>query len=188
MPDNLNFAITAPFSDWPRSVQAVVCAVLVVASLWFGRYLKEQGQPIEERLPYGVLTPEAPGSSANAQRIIDWLSVEGIAAARRQTRLDSVFLVLYALALSLACTLIAEASVGPLRAIGVMVAWVALAAVALDAIENLAMLRMLSSATAAPWPQLSTACASLKFTIALGALAYIVIGLAWLAHGWWSGR
>lgn len=183
---SLGFA--APFAAWPRVVQASLCAVLLIATLLLARHLLEIGRIADERLPFGVISLEAPGTSAHARWVVERLGEDGVAAIRRQTRLDFAFLFTCALTLSLACGLLSEFTSGPLKAYGVMVAWAALLAGVLDAVENVAMLRMLSGAFGAPWPQLATACATLKFAIAFGAFFYVAIAGASLAWGWLGRR
>lgn len=183
-----SFGIAAPFSAWPRALQASLCAVFLIASILLARYLLEIGRAAEARLPFGVISLEAPGSAAHARWVVERLGEDGVAAIRRQTRLDFFFLTACALFLSFACGLVSEFVSGPLKAYGIMFAWAALLAGVLDAIENIAMLRMLSGAFDAPWPQLATVCATLKFSIAIGAFAYIAMGLAALGWGWLGRR
>ena len=188
MLDPSSFGIAAPFSGWSRLMQASLCAVLLIATIFLARYLLEIGRLSDERLPFGVISLEAPGTSANARWVVERLGADGVASVRRQTHLDFAFLTVCALSLSLACGLIAEFTSGPMKAYGIMIAWAALLAGALDAVENVAMLRMLAGSFGAPWPQLATVCASLKFTLAFGAFFYIAIGLGSLAWGWLSRR
>jgi hypothetical protein len=96
---------------------------------------------------------------------------------RRQTLADFVFLVLYPLAISLSCTLVAGSLPDKASAIGMMIAWGVLLAGPLDAVENVSMLRQLAGHTASPWPQLSTVCAAVKFTLAAGGLGFAILGL-----------
>ena len=165
----------------------VLCASFMLASIVFAAFLKRLGKPIDERLPRGILSVEVPWTPVNAKRIHDLLGPEGLAAARKQTKFDFVFLILYSLALSFACTLIATSLPGNLQTAGVMLAWAVLAAGATDAVENVAMLRMLDGRTNTPWPQLSTICAFVKFTIVLSALAFLGTGLTVLAYTRWFG-
>lgn len=168
--------LESPFAWLPQQMQFPLCLLLIVAVLAFGCYLGKQGAPLDRLLPHGVLDIAAPWSTERAQAINQALGDSGIAAARRHTALDFIFLVLYPLALSLACALLAAALPGKPGAIGMMVAWAVLCAAPLDAVENLAMLQLLAGSTSAPWPQLATVCAAVKFTLVLGALAFAVVG------------
>jgi hypothetical protein len=95
--------------------------------------------------------------------------------ARKQVWLDFAFLVLYPLAISLACALLGDYLGGKAGLVGLMAAWAVLIAGPLDAVENLAILTMLGNGVSAPWPQLSTICAALKFTLALGGIGYVAL-------------
>jgi len=185
-----SFGIAAPFSGLPRLLQASLFAALLIATILLGRYLLELGKLSDQRLhPFGVLAIEAPGSPANARQFVERLGADGVESVRRQTRFDFAFLVAYALTLSLACGLIADGFAGgPMKAYGIMIAWAALMAGALDAVENVAMLQMLGGSFQTPWPQLATVCASLKFSIAFGAVFYILAGGAALAFKWMGSR
>ena len=164
--------LQSPFAWLPQPAQLPLCLLLIVAALAFGYYFGKQGAPLNRLLPHGVLDIEAPWSTERAQAINQALGDSGIAVARRHTRLDFIFLVLYPLALSSACALLAAALPGKAGAIGMMVAWAVLCAAPLDAVENLAMLQLLAGTTSAPWPQLAIVCAALKFTLVLGALGW----------------
>jgi hypothetical protein len=135
--------------------------------------------PLYGVLEHGIVTLELPGSSPRAQQLIESLGALA-PVAHRQAQLDFVFLPLYPLAFSLACALIAERAGRKLALDGVLMAWAALLAAPMDAIESLAILQMLDGRTHAPWPQLSTACAGVKFALVLGAAAYLPAGLVGL--------
>ena len=99
--------LTSQFGWIPQNVQLGMCLALIAASIVFAMYLQRQGAAADAVLKYGVLDIEAPWSSERANTIRTLLGDDGIAAARAQTRLDFVFLVLYPLAISLACSLVA---------------------------------------------------------------------------------
>ncbi len=176
--------LAPPFAAWPRGLQLLLCGLLLVASVAFGRHLQRIAAPIEARFPPGIVGLETLGSSGRAAQANEILGEAYRAEARRHTRHDFVFIVLYALGLSLACSLVAGATAGRLSVLAGLCAWAVLFAGGLDAIENLALLRVLSGHTEAPWPQLSTVCATLKFAILLGAAACVALGLLSMARAW----
>jgi hypothetical protein len=51
----------------------------------------------------------------------------------------------------------------------------------LDAIENVALLRMLHGGVAQPWPRIARLCAIPKFAI-------VALGMLYVLAGWLSGR
>lgn len=172
--------LTSPF-DWiSEGMQLGLCLVLIAASIVIAIYLQRQGAAADAILKYGVLDVEAPWSSERARTVQRLLGDDGIAAVRAQTRLDFVFLVLYPLAISLAVALLAHRLDGQAGAIGILISWGVLLACPLDAIENISMLRQLSGITSTPWPQLSTICASMKFTLAAGGVGFVAAGLVLL--------
>lgn len=155
----------------------------LIATLAYMALLRQQGAPLLQWLPAGILTLEMPVTPERAQHWIDALGARGHAMAVLQVQLDYVFLLLYPLAFATALARVAPLAAGVVaracRA-GARAVWVA---GALDAIENFAMLRMLDGETATPWPQLSTACAAVKFAIVLAALLMLVAGLVAWAFG-----
>lgn len=171
--------LEGPFAWLSHGVQVPLCLALIVAALAFGYYLGKQGAPLGKLLPHGVLDIEMPWSTERAQEVNKALGEAGIAVAMKQTKLDFVFLVLYPLAISLTCALVAGSLSGKGSAIGMTVARAVLFAGLLDAVENVAMLQMLGGTTSSPWPQLSTTCALLKFTLVLGGLVFVLVGGLW---------
>jgi len=167
----------SPFDALPVHWQVSLCTAFVLLTIGYAGILKRQSAPLDCILQYGVVTLEVPWTTAKAQSLRDDLGKEGIEVAREQIRLDFVFLILYPLALSLATALIAHKLGAQMLLYGALVSWAILLAAPLDAIENIAILKMLGGQTGAPWPQLSTICAALKFTLVFGALFYVVVGL-----------
>lgn len=172
--------LTSPFAWIPHSLQLGICVASIAASILVAMCLQRHGTAVDAALKYGVLEVEAPWSRERADEIRTLLGDDGIAAVRAQTRFDFVFLVLYPIAISLSCALIASRLDGQAGAIGMLIAWGVLLAGPLDAVENISMLRQLAGSTGAPWPQLSTLCASIKFTLAAGGLGFAISGFAML--------
>ncbi len=173
--------MTSPYDWMSMRFQIGLCVALILATILWGRYLMAEGAPLLSKLPNGIIDLEVPWSTTNAQRRLEALGTAGQAVARKNVQLDFLFLILYPLAISLACALLATAVGGKAELIGLILAWAVLAALPLDATENAAMLMMLSGHTAAPRPQLSTICATLKFGLVAGGLGFTVFAIgAWL--------
>jgi hypothetical protein len=119
-------------------------------------------------------------SGAAAQ--LAWLGPDGVDAARMSIYLDFLILVLYALALSAACVLVsaraAERGSSRLAAAGRSIAWLAPAAAACDAVENIGILMVLGGHVGQPWPAMAFVFASVKFVMVAVVIAYLVVGLA----------
>jgi hypothetical protein len=95
---------------------------------------------------------------------------------RRQISWDFLFLVIYPLALSVSCGLLARALGDNFYLVGTAISWGVLMGCPVDAGENFAMLRILGGAKSEFWPHLATVCCSIKFTLAGGGVLFSVIG------------
>ena len=94
-------------------------------------------------------------------------------------RLDFTYVVVYALALSLACAALADAAWLQRRGVATAAAvlsWGSLAAGVFDVVENIALLAMLRGAGMATAPPVAFAAASVKFALVAAALAVLVVG------------
>jgi len=175
--------LTPAFQSLSPAARRGLWLASVAAAVAYSVFLRDQGAPLLEWMTRGIVTLELPGDPETAQRLIDALGERGRAVATVQVQLDFVFLLLYPLAFSTSAALLATQVRGLVsRACDVTARLVWLAA-PLDAIENLAILKMLAGYTATPWPQLSTACAAVKFAIVgIAALALVAGLLAWAAR------
>jgi hypothetical protein len=156
-------SLRSPYRSLSTARLLMLCVALVVLTLAYGDLLKRQGEPLKRVLAHGIVSLELPGTSAAAQQMVAALG-DLVPVARRQVQLDFGYLLLYPWAFSLACALLAAP---------------------LDATENLALLQMLDGRTLAPWPQLSTGCASVKFALVVAAVAYLPLGLIGLGLRHW---
>jgi hypothetical protein len=140
--------------------------------------------PTRPGAPRHIVHLELARTRVKAHDIVqEWKDQGLLARARRTVLWDFAFIPAYTAALALACLLVAGAF-GPrtvtapalLRA----AAWLPLLAGLFDVVENLALLRMLRSATAvSPWPQLAFACAAPKFVlVGLAAITLLVGAVA----------
>ncbi len=132
-------------------------------------------------VPSGIISFELAGSAATADAMVRAWGPDLSAAARAQTWVDFAYLAVYAPTLALAAGL----ALGPwakrsarLGWLGVLLSWGALAAGALDVIENAAMLRMLADAPSDVLASLARICAIGKFALILAAVTYALFGAA----------
>jgi len=177
--------LLSPYEPWlPNAWQIAALIGAFVAAAWLGYLLKQHGAEFEKLLPNGVLDLETPWSTRVADDVLHRLGVVGVNAARAHTKLDFAFLLLYPVAMSLGCALLGGALTSTMGALCILASWSVLLAAPLDAIENVSILRMLAGDTAAPWPQLSTICAAVKFTLIGGAFAFLVLGFGSLLLHW----
>ena len=101
-------------------------------------------------------------TTANAVEYVAQLGPSGVDAAQMAHYIDFAYLVTYGLALSAACVVLAARAADrgktALAAIGPRVAWLAVIAAALDAVEDVALLIVLGGSTGQPWPAIAFAC------------------------------
>jgi hypothetical protein len=131
--------------------------------------------------PSGILDLEFARDSASAARVVDAWGENGRVAAVRQTWVDFLYLVCYAVTLALAVGL--AVAVWAKRSvlfgwIGVALAWGSLAAAALDGIENIAILTFLGGAGSDDLATLMRVSAIAKFTLIITAFCYALFGAA----------
>ncbi len=176
----LNFSeMTYPFSWIVGQWHSLVLAGLVLASAFLMWRLSSIGSPLTIRegkiAPWGIVNIEMPWTSARAKEIVDaWEGRGLIETAKRQTRLDFLFLLIYPAALSLACMMLAGSGSGSLATAGVALSWLVLLCTPLDALENVMILRMFDGAIHSPIPFLTSLAASLKFLLLFSTLGYII--------------
>ena len=127
----------------------------------------------------GIIGFEVAGTTEHAEEILgDW-GTEGRDDARLSLYLDFAYLVAYSVFLAVGCTIASERlgrrGMRRLAAIGPLLGWAMFAAGAFDAIEDVALLRVLGGHTAT-WPGIALYAAIPKFAIAGIGLAYVVVG------------
>ena len=131
--------------------------------------------------PWGIVSFELAGSPAKARTILASWDAQARQHALFSVRLDFLFIIAYSTLLSLACVWVAErlrARNGSSRLvrIGWSLAWLQWLAGLFDAVENIALLRMLGGAVAQPWPRIAQVCAVIKFALLLGGAVFTVFG------------
>ena len=95
--------------------------------------------------------------------------------------LDFLFPLVYSTSVALGCLLTAGVLASrrwPLAGLGAPLAWGLWAAAALDYVEYIALVVLLFTPPASPWPQIAAVCAALKFALLFLGLVYCFLGLA----------
>ena len=152
--------------------------------------LQRIGAPLEVEgiAPHGIVSFEFAGTVASARAMIDaWSAVpNGWQLAALSLGLDYAFMLAYATAIALGCLLVAGArrEAAPRFARwGRRLAAAQFVAASLDAVENVALLRLLWGTTAEVWPALAFGCAAVKFVLVGVGLLYVGVGLiGWFMH------
>ncbi len=150
---------------------AAAVALGLAVALWLvDRPLRATGN--------GIVSLALAGDRDAARTILASWGESGRVLAAFGLGLDYLFLVAYALALSLGCVAAAGwwQRAWVLTAAGPALAWGAFFAGLLDAVENYALAQGLFGAQGAWWPVTAWWCAAPKFALVGLALAYIGLG------------
>jgi hypothetical protein len=171
-------ALTHPFVRLSRRARRGALLVLGAVTLASGFVLVRLDAGLRTAAsPRGVVSFEFAGTRARADRMLEAWGEDGRRRATASTRLDFLFLAAYAPGLAMLCAAAADRAraAGERGAgLGAGLAWGQLVAGGLDAIENLALLRVLGGDPGAAWPALAAACAGPKFGLIGTGLAYLV--------------
>ncbi len=140
--------------------------------------LSDQGRELKTtESPWGIVSFELVGSGEGAARMLAAWGEKGRVVAGINLGLDYLFILVYAVALSLGAGIAARSHgrFSPFRQqMGILLAWGALLAGLLDVVENYALIHILQGAEVDGWAQLARWCARPKFVMVGIALAYIV--------------
>ena len=128
----------------------------------------------------GIVEFELARTSEQASEYYGELGESGRDAAQESLYLDYPFLILYGLLYAAACLVVAaraaERGMTRLARWGRPAAWAGLGSAACDAVENLALLRVVDGHTDQPWPGIAFTFASVKFALAAAVVLYVLIG------------
>jgi hypothetical protein len=128
----------------------------------------------------GIIEFELARTSEQALEYYTDLGEEGRDAARESLYLDYPYMILYALFYAAACLVVAaraaERGMARLAGLGRPLAIGALVGAACDAVENVALLRVLDGHTDQPWPAIAFTFASFKFVLLIAASLYAIVG------------
>jgi hypothetical protein len=163
-------------------------ALVIAINLWLG--IKAGGDNLLENpsARWGIVSLEMAGTTERAKVILQsWTrkSPEGIplrAIASRSLVYDYFFMIFYTATLAMACLIAAtviETRHQQLKGLGFTKLGTALARLQaviliLDALENIALWRMLRGSGSDIWPVLAKACAIPKFGLIAATFAYIL--------------
>jgi hypothetical protein len=134
---------------------------------------------ITDAAPSGIISLEFAGSMARAQKILSSWDVGAKVRGALSIGIDYLFLVAYALFISIACANIAKALMIErllMAKIGFMLGWAQFLAASLDAIENVALIQLLLGSQRELYTWIAWGCAGIKFSLVGLGLAYMIIG------------
>jgi hypothetical protein len=157
--------------------------ILVIVGMQFA------GGPLAtSAAPSGIISFEFARTLTNAQAIVESWGAEGQVYAGINLGLDYLFMASYGLAIGLGCVLVSRGLSHRFKFLasrGVFLAWGALLAALLDALENYGLMRLLLGSTDEVWPRLAYWCAGPKFVLVALGLLYVIVGgvIALIARG-----
>lgn len=174
--------MTHPLTRWLQTGGEKYFLALVGFSIFLILAMNWVGAPLNTpAAPYGIVSFEFASTPQQAQAMLDsWDNAAKIRAAFIQG-LDFLFPLVYSTSVALGCLLTAGVLASrrwPLAGLGAPLAWGLWAAAALDYVENIALVVLLFTPPASPWPQIAAVCAALKFALLFLGLVYCFLGLA----------
>lgn len=164
-----------PFDDLDGRALKAAAWASSAASLLLGALLLWLGRPLTTAAaPHGLASFELAWRPADLEAVLASWGAAGRSRAVLMTWVDYPFLAAYGVSLAA----LAKAVPGSARlpALAAAAGWAAVAASALDAVENAAALLLLSGAPPSPLCLVQAACAAPKFLLAAAALAWVAAG------------
>ncbi len=129
--------------------------------------------------PNGILSFELAGTIEKADAILQSWDSRAQLFAAFSLGLDYLFLFAYGLTISLGVLMVAEKHGGRFSEIGKIIGWGVLLASLLDAIENLALWRLLSGWAQPHCAGTAAISATIKFGLLLLGMGFAFIGWVW---------
>ncbi|HEV2761825.1 MAG TPA: oxygenase MpaB family protein, partial [Pyrinomonadaceae bacterium] len=172
-----------PLENLTAANRRRVFRVMLALSVLLTAVMTVVGWPLQnEAAQWGVLSFEFAYDAETARRVVNSWGAGGQLRAAFNLGLDFLFLFAYSTATALAClwavNLFRARRAFGLVAAGVGLAWGQWVAGALDAAENVALLRVLLGGGGEAWPRTAYFCAAAKFALVFAGLLYVLAGLA----------
>jgi hypothetical protein len=167
-----------PFQSIPRSARGRYLAGLCVLVVIFMLMLSFTGGPLRTLVSLrGIVSLEFALTPQRADEILIAWGNDGRLLAALNLGLDYGYLVVYASAIALACSMIVDVRLSPIfSTVGAVLGWGVLMAGFLDAVENYALIRTLLHPPVLAWTRLAFVAATIKFALVGLALLYVVVG------------
>jgi len=129
--------------------------------------------------PNGIVSFELAGTPEKADAIIQSWDSRAQLFAAFGLGLDYLFMLAYGLTISLGVLMAGAKHGGKFEQLGALMGWGVLLASLLDAIENLALWRILSGWATPYYATTAAISATIKFTLLLLGLGFALIGWLW---------
>lgn len=142
---------------------------------------------VTDSAPLGLTSLQLSWNSENARRILESWSAQMRVAVGAAVGLSFLHIFAYPTALAFTCLLarhVFQLSSWSLARYGRQLAQAQMAVLALELVKTLSLLMMIAQAPDAPWPQLATISATLKYPLVVAGVAYSLLGLVlWIRAG-----
>ena len=164
-----------PFQAIPHRQKKSALLILTLLTVLLLFVMNWIGVPLITSIaPAGIVSFEFAGNALRVEEILNSWDHWAQLFASLSLGLDYLFMLVYSSAIALACVMAGDALLGMrwlLPSLGVPLAWGQWTAALFDAVENYALIYILTNGVFSPWPEISRFCATIKFTlIALGML------------------
>ena len=171
--------LRGPFATRSAATRRRILWIAGAAALAVWVFLFIQDSQIKDSGGPGIIGFEVAGTEKEAQEILEEWGAQGRDDARVSILADFPYLVAYSVFLAVGCTIASERlgrrGMTRLAGLGPLLGWSMFAAAVFDAIENVAMLRVIDGHTAT-WPGIALYAAIPKFAIAALGIAYVIAG------------
>ena len=170
-----------PFMGLSNKKRKNVFLLMLISTLSIMAILYMVGKPLENRqAPYGIISFELAGTVSQVSEILSSWDANARIQAGFSLGFDYLYMVFYSITIALACVWAGKdlGKRGPiLFVIGILLAWGQFLAAGIDAVENLALTKMLFGVVQVPWPEVARVCALVKFSLILLGIVYAFFGL-----------
>ena len=138
---------------------------------------------VTDAAPSGIISFEFAGSMARAQQILSSWDADAKIRGALSLGIDNLFLVAYAFFISTSCAYIGRVLMIrrlSVAKVGFLLGWAQFIAALMDAIENIALIRLLLGSQQELYAWIAWGCAGIKFTLVGSGLLYMVSGFIYI--------
>lgn len=171
----------SPFDNFSKAAQIRLIVVTFAMSAILLFAMRTLDAPLRtQAATKGIVSFELAKNYDASRQILNSWNTEAKIYAALSLGLDYLFLIVYAIFISLACIQVATALKGDhsfFFCMGLVLAWAQFLAAILDAIENLALIHLLMNSSRKWLPCLARWCAIVKFSVVSAGLIFILGGL-----------
>ena len=173
--------IPDPYKWLPDSAHWPAILIFMMLSAGLLVAMRSLDVPLKSKVsPKGIVSFELAKNYKHAKQILDSWNPKSRVYAALSIGLDYLFLIVYALFISISCVRLArflKSRIILLSKLGLLLGWAQFIAAFLDAIENFALIQLILGSTKETLPVLARWCAVIKFGLVGAGLVYILAGI-----------